>query len=384
MEKELEEDLAEVLEGLDPAELLNQDPNLAEVALEVFQLSGTDGDILKPLKSQDIALPHVKSTLSCTLNAKPDKRQDAKASCRVCNNLTNSRYLNYGALTCNSCRAFFARSNKDNACDNYVCVNELGENGCQISSGSWRSCKKCRFKKCLEIGMRMAGKYRYGDEDVTARAIVADCIRNSPTMDRLTNEERAFIRCLAVKRVEFQIEQKVKLMMCDPDFFKLKLKQLYHGQAMTLKCFKTTEDFTVFGHLKAFPSGEFNMDGLTKKDRDRLFTRNIPLAMEFFEAYRISLSKMKKLGKAKQIIVERMQKEKDQKKRELYGNMVKEVTQDGKLPIKIFRYNQFLIHKTYIAIFIHSLSDFSAMTLLIVLKKWPSIPSRKLRNIEVL
>ena len=59
-------------------------------------------------------------------------------------------YSHYGSLCCFSCKAFFRRAIRDNLTEKFVCKNR--EN-CDFTQTERTSCKKCRFNKCLEIGL---------------------------------------------------------------------------------------------------------------------------------------------------------------------------------------------------------------------------------------
>jgi len=48
-------------------------------------------------------------------------------------------------------KAFFRRAVIDNSFKNFVC---FASRGCVIDSKSWRSCKFCRFEKCLSSGLK--------------------------------------------------------------------------------------------------------------------------------------------------------------------------------------------------------------------------------------
>lgn len=57
----------------------------------------------------------------------------------------------YGSVSCYSCRAFFRRSVGEKK--NYdLCAR--GKDNCEIDQVSRTNCKKCRLKKCFEIGMK--------------------------------------------------------------------------------------------------------------------------------------------------------------------------------------------------------------------------------------
>jgi len=69
------------------------------------------------------------------------------AECLVCGGAA-AAHQHYGAICCYSCRAFFRRG----ILRNYSCVR--ADNSCQVNSITRTNCKKCRFARCLEVGMR--------------------------------------------------------------------------------------------------------------------------------------------------------------------------------------------------------------------------------------
>jgi Zinc finger, C4 type (two domains) len=60
------------------------------------------------------------------------------------------KFYNHWAQACYSCKAFFRRSVKDDAYKKFSCATK----NCKIDSKSWRSCKWCRFKKCIGSGLK--------------------------------------------------------------------------------------------------------------------------------------------------------------------------------------------------------------------------------------
>ena len=70
--------------------------------------------------------------------------------CRVCQRPNASKYNHYGAnFICGSCKGFFMR-----ACQSDLYKTFIHAHQCRIDSRTRLSCKKCRFDKCLMVGMK--------------------------------------------------------------------------------------------------------------------------------------------------------------------------------------------------------------------------------------
>lgn len=69
------------------------------------------------------------------------------AVCLVCGGKA-AAHQHYGAVCCYSCRAFFRRG----ITRSYACVR--GDMSCQVNSITRTNCKRCRFERCLAVGMR--------------------------------------------------------------------------------------------------------------------------------------------------------------------------------------------------------------------------------------
>ncbi|XP_060074424.1 peroxisome proliferator-activated receptor alpha-like isoform X2 [Ylistrum balloti] len=68
--------------------------------------------------------------------------------CRVCGEKASG--FHYGVNTCEACKGFFRRSLKRKI--DYRCQGPVGKE-CVIEPGRRNSCPKCRYKKCLAVGM---------------------------------------------------------------------------------------------------------------------------------------------------------------------------------------------------------------------------------------
>lgn len=71
--------------------------------------------------------------------------------CPVCFSIPG-RHYHYGAKVCVSCKGFFQRAVQGRKAATFRC--QTGFRNCSIDSISKKSCKHCRFQKCLAAGMK--------------------------------------------------------------------------------------------------------------------------------------------------------------------------------------------------------------------------------------
>ena len=79
--------------------------------------------------------------------AESDKRP--VSDCHVCGDKAIA-HLHYGGICCYSCKAFFRRAVQNGKEASYKC--KAGSE-CEVSQQTRRGCQKCRFEKCLRVGM---------------------------------------------------------------------------------------------------------------------------------------------------------------------------------------------------------------------------------------
>ena len=72
-------------------------------------------------------------------------------ACVICKEVTERRHLNYGADACFSCRAFFRRAHQKLKPPKFSCSTS---NNCEITVATRRRCQACRYRLCIESGMR--------------------------------------------------------------------------------------------------------------------------------------------------------------------------------------------------------------------------------------
>ncbi|VDN05606.1 unnamed protein product [Thelazia callipaeda] len=91
-----------------------------------------------------VLTPH--DFLTSGFSVKPNEPKVIGDRCLVCND--RHARMHYGALTCFGCKGFFRRTLKRST--QYTCR----QNGtCPVDKYERNSCRFCRFKRCLEVGM---------------------------------------------------------------------------------------------------------------------------------------------------------------------------------------------------------------------------------------
>ena len=72
------------------------------------------------------------------------------SDCHVCGDRAIA-HLHYGGICCYSCKAFFRRAVQSGKDKSYKC--KRGDGRCEVSVNTRRGCQRCRFEKCLSVGM---------------------------------------------------------------------------------------------------------------------------------------------------------------------------------------------------------------------------------------
>ncbi|XP_048246063.1 uncharacterized protein LOC124144456 isoform X2 [Haliotis rufescens] len=83
-----------------------------------------------------------------TRREKPERiePEEGQYLCLVCGDLANG--IHFGVYTCEGCKKFFRRGLVENR--TYQCK---GDNTCVINPRSRNTCRACRYRKCLSVGM---------------------------------------------------------------------------------------------------------------------------------------------------------------------------------------------------------------------------------------
>ena len=168
-----------------------------------------------------------------------EKQQQNTVICLVCGApAPNFRF--YGGVSCHSCRAFFKRTVNGRRADSYACRG--GEGGCPVGRGSSRrACKACRFRGCLEAGMKP--DLVLGEEAVARRAEVRRRkaeerrLKRQGTlaiMEVQPEEDLAIVRATVAAGVELLNNYYRRFYSANPHHFRELLLVAYQGQSFSL------------------------------------------------------------------------------------------------------------------------------------------------------
>lgn len=199
----------------------------------------------------------------------------APQGCKVCLRLTVEKQHNhYGAKVCSSCRGFFRRSVQSQQHPLFVCLpsralghdNDQGRSRgppisrepplmCLIDSRSRRSCKRCRFDRCLTAGMRpgwvwtdMERKLHLmnrGTAAVVAHATTAAAAATAVPVRsvtlRFTEEERRHVEKIQDLIFSYGYSRYYQTFGQDLEIFKALVEAIYWGQSVPYKIIKKIE-----------------------------------------------------------------------------------------------------------------------------------------------
>ena len=131
--------------------------------------------------------------------ADSDKRP--VSDCHVCGDKAIA-HLHYGGICCYSCKAFFRRAVQNGKDASYKC--KAGSE-CEVSQQTRRGCQKCRFEKCLRVGMTASWvlseeqcQIRFG-KGKTKRKVIPGSFEETeepPDLATFSQEDQTSIDCL--------------------------------------------------------------------------------------------------------------------------------------------------------------------------------------------
>ena len=227
-------------------------------------------------------------------------------SCHVCNNPAG-KHSYYGGKVCTSCRAFFRRwvlSDKTSP-DQFECLQKTDDDQqCDIDSKSWKSCKRCRFQKCLQAGMRST--WVLSEPDRRSRKVVREEARKKRREQehkKNTTITREVDMLVKVPSQQFTLSESTWLLQLynrgfdhnykvAGNFYKKHLDVLDHalqvwrtGTTVAYDNYKLIEDNLLTPRSEFFVKYyQSEMSDLDPGDRKALEDANYVLAVDFFQA----------------------------------------------------------------------------------------------------
>ncbi len=302
MDSELEQDLFEVLGGLDPFELLVEDPSLIPLMQDIER---------DPHEDEAVQLCSISEIRPASVEKDKEQRGERKGrnkdksnTCTVCAKHSKC-YKYYGTMTCTSCREFFSRSIKGGAYKTFLCRDPVANSSCSINSKSWISCRSCRFNQCLAAGMAIPETLKVNEsyltdnsahEQATHRLIETEQ-RNDlvikvkglvqPSLI-ITGEEKLIIQQLSLNSIDLATKIVSGLCSNNIDVFGDVLKHMFYGDMYPMSMKKRVEEYMMFCITEIYTRDNLPpRDSLKTSDRFRLLKGNIPIINEYYSAIRL-------------------------------------------------------------------------------------------------
>ncbi|KAF8569986.1 hypothetical protein P879_02378 [Paragonimus westermani] len=107
-------------------------------------------------RGTNVCRPSNTPRISCNLGAK-DRRP-----CDICGDISAGFHCN--AYVCEACKKFFIRSSKGDNAGKYTCTKS---NVCEINKDTRTHCQRCRYQKCLRLGMVLPGEAVFPATDIS-------------------------------------------------------------------------------------------------------------------------------------------------------------------------------------------------------------------------
>ena len=143
----------------------------------------------------------------------PRKAFLEKMDCKICKSPKATSHNFFGATSvCRSCRGFFLRS-VQSGLYKVFCQGHAAK--CEINSNNRKSCKKCRFEKCLEVGMKIA--YVKSLEERCRRVIASQNIEKPKLSEYF--EEKYALNEYSEKKMQMEIKVLFEFYEDKPDLF---------------------------------------------------------------------------------------------------------------------------------------------------------------------
>lgn len=196
--------------------------------------------------------------------------------CPVCGNEAG-KHTHYGGRGCSSCRAFFRRSVQNRTFEAFKCP---GNQACRIDSKSWKSCRFCRFKKCLASGMKPAWVLNDQERKIrhakrTKKPEIATLIRNPD--DLFTEQEMMLFLNQSNEWRDFAMTNFHKFYAGNPDVFRTLISCMYKRSLIPYETLMVMEKTMVNTLTRYFATKCEGVKSLSANDRHAILTNNVVL-----------------------------------------------------------------------------------------------------------
>ena len=155
-------------------------------SLELEQIYSQFSELVKSSLIKDGAKINLGGEEEEEKQSEADKRP--VSDCHVCGDKAIA-HLHYGGICCYSCKAFFRRAVQNGKEATYRC--KAGSE-CEVSQLTRRGCQKCRFDKCLRVGMTASWvlseeqcQIRFGKGKTKPKVNRESCEESQETSDKL-------------------------------------------------------------------------------------------------------------------------------------------------------------------------------------------------------
>lgn len=145
--KEIDTSFEKELEKL--MDMGEQENTIASDDLDILLVGSSNGQTQNTEKevSLENAAKRIKLCNGLDSDSEPPR-------CSVCTDLATG--IRYGVFVCEGCKEFFRRQRENITVKPFQCVTGL--NNCVIDTTTRTLCKKCRFDKCVRLGMKLVGR----------------------------------------------------------------------------------------------------------------------------------------------------------------------------------------------------------------------------------
>ncbi|CAL1541808.1 unnamed protein product [Lymnaea stagnalis] len=120
----------------------------AQTTYRVLLQPQEDGNDSKPMFSSDMNYSFSSGHHGVPITDAQNTQDGMNQPCPVCGDKVSGYH--YGIFTCESCKGFFKRTVQNKK--NFVCPKA---SDCTINSFNRKKCPACRFKTCLQMGMKL-------------------------------------------------------------------------------------------------------------------------------------------------------------------------------------------------------------------------------------